>query len=58
MGSRSPGAMGNFEGMTAGFPSMLSTSAPIGQPQKQSSVTQNVSNEKSPRDARPLIKII
>jgi len=37
-----------FEGMTAGFSHMLSTSIPIGQSQKQSSVTLNFPNEKSP----------
>jgi len=68
--SRSLIRRGNFEGMTvgfshmpsrtvhstltSGFPHMLSTSVPTGHPQKQSSVTLNFPNEKSPRQ-RPAV---
>jgi len=42
----------------SGFPHILSTSVPIGQPQKQLSVPLNFPNEKSPPAMQPVNKIL
>jgi len=48
---------GNLEGVTSGFPCMLSTSLPTGRPQNQSSVTL-IRPMKNLNAKRPLVKIL